>query len=314
MTATPAHIELREISHTFQTETGPLPVLDNLNIRMAEGSFTAVVGPSGCGKSTLTRLVAGLMKPDEGQVWLGGKMVTSPRKTVGMAFQNPVLLEWRTILDNVILPLEIVAPRMSRADRVARAEELLDLVGLKGFEDKRPSELSGGMRQRASLCRSIVHRPEVLILDEPFGALDAFTREDLWQTMARLRHEESFTAILITHDLRESVFLADNIVVLSGRPARSQYVLANRLPADRTLEDLYSQTATDMLAVLRHQIQIAQGRAPADAPTPEAPRATRPAAPDTASHVGAADVPLAPGARTQTVAPQAVPLTREVSR
>jgi NitT/TauT family transport system ATP-binding protein len=120
------------------------------------------------------------------------------------------------------------------------------------------------MRQRASLCRALVHRPEVLILDEPFGALDAFTREDLWQTMARLRHEEKFTAVLITHDLRESVFLADDIVVLSGRPARSQYVMQNVLPSDRTLDDLYGQAATEMLATLRHQIQIAQGRAPAD--------------------------------------------------
>lgn len=264
MTHMPAHIELREITHAYQTDAGPLPVLDNLNIKMAEGSFTAVVGPSGCGKSTLTRLIAGLMRPDEGQVWLGGKMVTSPRPTVGMAFQNPVLLEWRTILRNVMLPLEIVGQRMSRSDQEARARELLSLVGLEGFEDKRPSELSGGMRQRASLCRALVHRPEVLILDEPFGALDAFTREDLWQTMARLRHEEKFTAVLITHDLRESVFLADNIVVLSGRPATSQYVLANTLPADRTLDDLYAQPATEMLAILRHQIQVAQGRAPAD--------------------------------------------------
>ncbi len=120
-------------------------------------------------------------------------VVKGPRKTVGMAFQNPVLLEWRTILDNVILPLEIVAPRMPRKDREARAMELLELVGLEGFEDKRPSELSGGMRQRASLCRSLVHKPDVLILDEPFGALDAFTREDLWQTMHDLRAAEPFT-------------------------------------------------------------------------------------------------------------------------
>ena len=261
----PAHIELREITHAYKTDAGPLPVLDNLNVKMAMGSFTAVVGPSGCGKSTLTRLIAGLMRPDEGQVWLGGRMVTSPRPTVGMAFQNPVLLEWRNILRNVMLPLEIVDRRMSKADRESRARELLALVGLEGFEDKRPSELSGGMRQRASLCRALVHRPEVLILDEPFGALDAFTREDLWQTMARLRREENFTAVLITHDLRESVFLADNIVVLSGRPATSQYVLANRLPRDRTLEDMYGPIATDMLATLRHQIQVAQGRAPATA-------------------------------------------------
>jgi NitT/TauT family transport system ATP-binding protein len=186
--------------------------------------------------------------------------VTSPRKTVGMAFQNPVLLEWRTIIENVILPLEIVAPRMPKPDREARAMELLEMVGLKGFERKRPSELSGGMRQRASLCRSIVHKPDVLIMDEPFGALDAFTREDLWQTMRDLRAAEPFTCVLITHDLRESVFLGDQVIVLSGRPARTQHVLDVDLPADRTLDVMYQPQAQDMLHLLRDQIRIAQGR------------------------------------------------------
>ncbi|HMO07666.1 MAG TPA: ABC transporter ATP-binding protein [Paracoccaceae bacterium] len=254
-------IEIKGVTHAYRTKAGPLPVLDNLNIAIPEGEFAAVVGPSGCGKSTLTRLVAGLMKPDRGEVWLHGQIVKSPRKTVGMAFQNPVLLEWRTILDNVILPLEIVAPAMPRAQRIARAEELLALVGLTGFEGKRPSELSGGMRQRASLCRSIVHKPEVLIMDEPFGALDAFTREDLWQTMRDLRAQEPFTAVLITHDLRESVFLGDQVIVLSGRPATTQYVLDVDLPADRTIDSLYTPEAGAMLHVLRDQISIAQGRA-----------------------------------------------------
>ncbi|WP_138468234.1 ABC transporter ATP-binding protein [Poseidonocella sp. HB161398] len=255
-----AEIELRAITHAYRTYSGRLPVLEHLDIRMPPGSFTAFVGPSGCGKSTLTKLVAGLMRPDEGQVWLGGQMVTSPRATVGMAFQNPVLLEWRSILSNVLLPLEIVPNKLSKSRRVARARELLALVGLSEFEDKRPSELSGGMRQRASLCRALVHRPEVLILDEPFGALDAFTREDLWQTMHRLREEENFTAVLITHDLRESVFLADEIVVMSARPARIQHRMASRLPKARDLEVLYTPEAVEMLAALRRQIQIAQGR------------------------------------------------------
>jgi NitT/TauT family transport system ATP-binding protein len=177
-----------------------------------------------------------------------------------MAFQNPVLLEWRTIIENVILPLEIVAPRMPKQDREARAMELLEMVGLKGFERKRPSELSGGMRQRASLCRSIVHKPDVLIMDEPFGALDAFTREDLWQTMRDLRAAEPFTCVLITHDLRESVFLGDQVIVLSGRPASTQHVLDVDLPADRTLDIMYQPQAQDMLHLLRDQIRIAQGR------------------------------------------------------
>jgi len=259
-------IEIKGVSHAYRTAAGPLPVLNDLNIAVSEGGFVAVVGPSGCGKSTLTRLIAGLMKPDTGEVWLHGERVKGPRKTVGMAFQNPVLLEWRTILQNVVLPLEIVAPSMPRAKREARARELLALVGLTGFEDKRPSQLSGGMRQRASLCRALVHQPEVLILDEPFGALDAFTREDLWQTMHQVKAREPFTGVLITHDLRESIFLADQVVVLSGRPATTQYVLPVKRDRIPTLDDLYTPEATEMLHILRHQIEIAQGRA---APEPQ---------------------------------------------
>lgn len=257
-------IELRNVRHAYRTAHGPLPVLDGLTLSIPKGEFCAVVGPSGCGKSTLTRLIAGLMFPDAGEVRLHGEPVTAPRRTVGMAFQNPVLLEWRTILDNVILPLEIVTPRTPRRQREDRARELLSMVGLEGFENKKPSELSGGMRQRASLCRSLVHKPEVLILDEPFGALDAFTREDLWQTMHDLRAKEPFTALLITHDLRESVYLADQIVVLSGRPARTQYVQDMPITGPRPLDMLYEPESVKILANLRHQIEIAQGRAPQD--------------------------------------------------
>ena len=255
-------VEIKHVTHAYRTPRGPLPVLDDLSLEIPEGAFCAVVGPSGCGKSTLTRLIAGLMKPDTGEVWLHGERVKGPRKTVGMAFQNPVMLEWRTILQNVILPLEIVAPAMPRRQKEDRARELLALVGLTGFEDKRPSELSGGMRQRASLCRAIVHKPDVLIMDEPFGALDAFTREDLWQTMHSLRAEEPFTALLITHDLRESIFLADEVIVLSGRPATAQYRMQVPGGTGRTLDDLYTPEAADRLNILRHQIQIAQGRMP----------------------------------------------------
>lgn len=248
------------VTHAYQTKSGPLPVLDNLNITVPEGGFAAVVGPSGCGKSTLTRLIAGLMKPDHGEVWLSGERVTTPRSTVGMAFQNPVLLEWRTILKNVMLPLEIVPNSLSSAEKEERARHLLALVGLEGFENKRPSELSGGMRQRASLCRALVHKPEVLILDEPFGALDAFTREDLWQTMHKVKEEEPFTGVLITHDLRESLYLADAVIVLSGRPATTQYILEVPQKGPREIDMLYTSEAGDMLATLRDQIKIAQGR------------------------------------------------------
>ncbi|MEM9047958.1 MAG: ABC transporter ATP-binding protein [Pseudomonadota bacterium] len=260
---TEALIEIEGVRHAYRTAAGPLPVLDGLAVSVPEGGFAAVVGPSGCGKSTLTKLVAGLMRPDEGTVRLHGAEVTGPRATVGMAFQNPVLLEWRTILRNVLLPLEIVPSKLSRRAQEERARRLLSLVGLAGFEDKRPSELSGGMRQRASLCRALIHQPEVLILDEPFGALDAFTREDLWQTMQALKAEEPFTGLLITHDLREAIFLADQVVVLSGRPACTQYVLDVPQTGPRDLTQLYTPQAAEMLALLRDQIRIAQGRDPA---------------------------------------------------
>lgn len=264
-------IDIKDVRHAYTTAAGPLPVLDGLNVSVPEGGFVAVVGPSGCGKSTLTKLVAGLLKPDHGEVWLHGEKVRSPRSTVGMAFQNPVMLEWRTILQNVMLPLEIVPNKLTKAQKQERARYLLELVGLKGFEDKRPSELSGGMRQRASLCRALVHKPEVLILDEPFGALDAFTREDLWQIMHQVKEREPFTGVLITHDLRESIFLADQVVVLSGRPARTQYVLDVPNTGPRDLDHLYTPEAAEMLAILRHQIEVAQGRAPVEAePEPEA--------------------------------------------
>ncbi len=259
-----ALIDIKNVRHAYRTDDGPLPVLDGLTLSVPEGGFVAVVGPSGCGKSTLTKLVAGLMIPDEGEVSVHGKRVKGPRSNVGMAFQNPVLLEWRTILQNVMLPLEIVSTGMSSAEKQKRARDLLELVGLAGFEDKRPSELSGGMRQRASLCRAIVHKPEVLILDEPFGALDAFTREDLWQTMHKVKEEEPFTGVLITHDLRESIFLADQVVVLSGRPARTQFTLDVPTTGPREIDSLYTPEAAEMLNTLRHQIQIAQGRAPAE--------------------------------------------------
>ena len=258
--ASEAQIELRNVTHAFDTAQGPLPVLNDLSFSVPKGGFTAVVGPSGCGKSTLTRLIAGLMLPNAGEARLHGDVIRTPRHTVGMAFQNPVLLEWRTIIDNVLLPLEIVPNKLSKAERIDRAMSLLKLVGLDGFENDRPSQLSGGMRQRASLCRAMVHRPEVLILDEPFGALDAFTREDLWQTMHAVRKEEKTTCLLITHDLREAVFLADQVIVLSGRPATAQYVMDIDLGDERSLDDLYTPESADRLNILRHQIEIAQGR------------------------------------------------------
>ncbi len=252
------HIEIKNIFHDFVTDSGTLQVLKNLSFSVKKGHFVAIVGPSGCGKSTITKLVSGLLKPDKGEVYISGKQVESPLSSVGMAFQNPVLLEWRDVLKNITLPLEIVSRGIKKTEKDARAKELLRLVGLNGFETNRPSQLSGGMKQRVSLCRALVHKPELLILDEPFGALDAFTKEDLWCAMLTLKKEENFTGILITHDLREALFLADEVVVLSGRPASVQYTLKVTLGQNRYLEDLYSKEATKSLAILRNQIKIAR--------------------------------------------------------
>ena len=255
-----AVIEMRQVSHFFDTPAGKFHVVDNLDLSIPEATFTSVVGPSGCGKSTLTRLISGLIEPTSGEIWLSGSKVSGPRSNVGMAFQNPVMLEWRNVMRNITLPLEIVSSKMSREEQDDRASELLKLVSLAGYEYKRPSELSGGMRQRVSLCRALVHRPSVLILDEPFGALDAFTREELWQIMHSLREQERFTCLLITHDLRESVFLSDEVVVLSDRPATSQYRVDIEMGENRVLQDLYSHESTELLASLRQQIEIAQGK------------------------------------------------------
>tara|TARA_B100000242_G_C42888232_1_gene412090 strand:+ start:47 stop:586 length:540 start_codon:yes stop_codon:yes gene_type:complete len=178
-----------------------------------------------------------------------------------MAFQNPVLLEWRTALDNICLPLEIVSPQMTRIQKIARATELLEMVGLKDFSQSRPSQLSGGMKQRVSLCRSLVHRPEILILDEPFGALDAFTREGLWKTLKDLKTSENFTCILITHDLREAIYLSDEVVILTDRPGKvKKSVKINFKRDSNSIDKLYSKEATKMLAFLRKQIELSHTR------------------------------------------------------
>ena len=267
-------IHIHGVRHAYQTASGPLPVLDGLEISVPEGGFVAVVGPSGCGKSTLTKLIAGLMKPDEGEVWLHGERVKSPRATVGMAFQNPVLLEWRTILKNVMLPLEIVPTKLTKKEQEERARYLLALVGLAGFEDKRPSELSGGMRQRASLCRSLVHQPEVLILDEPFGALDAFTREDLWQTIAFYERRTAALLPALRHPSEPpatSIFPTTTNTPPCLHAPRATHACRCPRKTDRGISTIsIPPEAAEMLAILRHQIEVAQGRAPADVPAPAA--------------------------------------------
>ena len=233
--------------------------VEAINLTVRRGEFIAIVGPSGCGKSTFMKLSTGLRMPSRGSIRIDGQPVTGPLKISGMAFQASSLLPWRNTLDNVLLPLEIVEPYRSnfKTQRRAyeeRARQLLHKVGLGGMEDKFPWQLSGGMQQRASICRALIHEPKMLLLDEPFGALDAFTREELWCTLRDLWTEQKFNVILVTHDLRESVFLADTVYVMSKSPGRFVIRRNIDLPRPRDLEITYTPAFTDIVHELRGHI------------------------------------------------------------
>jgi NitT/TauT family transport system ATP-binding protein len=238
--------------------------VEDISLAVGEGEFIAIVGPSGCGKSTFMKLATGRKMPSRGSIRIGGEAVTGPLKISGMAFQAPSLLPWRTTLANVLLPLEIVEPYRSnyssqRKAYEAKARDLLASVGLAGYEDKFPWQLSGGMQQRASICRALVHEPKMLLLDEPFGALDAFTREELWCTLRDLHAAQKFNVILVTHDLRESVFLADKVYVMSRSPGRFVVQRDIDLPRPRDLEVTYSPAFIDIVHELRGHIGAVRG-------------------------------------------------------
>lgn len=233
--------------------------VEDISLRVTEGEFIAIVGPSGCGKSTFMKLTTGLKMPSRGSIQIGGQPVTGPLKISGMAFQAPSLLPWRTTVQNVLLPLEIVEPfrsnfRSKRREYEDKARALLKTVGLAGYEDKFPWQLSGGMQQRASICRALIHEPKMLLLDEPFGALDAFTREELWCVLRDLHALQRFNVILVTHDLRESVFLADTVYVMSKSPGRFVVQRNIELPRPRDLEVTYTAQFTEIVHELRSHI------------------------------------------------------------
>lgn len=254
-----AFVSLENVSLVYQQADSATLAVEDLSLSIRQGEFVAVVGPSGCGKSTLMKLVTGLIDSTSGTVSINGKTVKGPTHGVGMAFQNSTLLPWRTTLDNVMLPLEIVEPhkrllRQNRARYVEQAMRLLETVGLHEFADKFPWQLSGGMQQRANVCRAIIHEPSLLMLDEPFGALDAFTREELWGVMQKLWMERKFTAILITHDLREATYLADRVYVMSKRPGRVVYSREVDIPRPRTLDTTFEPHFGQIVHELREQI------------------------------------------------------------
>lgn len=246
--------------------------VEAIDLQVRKGEFIAIVGPSGCGKSTFMKLATGLRMPSKGNILIDQAPVTGPLKISGMAFQAPSLLPWRTTVDNVLLPLEIVEPfrssfKAKRKEYEARARALLQKVGLGGYEDKFPWQLSGGMQQRASICRALIHEPKMLLLDEPFGALDAFTREELWCILRDLWTEQQFNVILVTHDLRESVFLADTVYVMSKSPGRFMVRRAIDLPRPREFEITYTAAFTDIVHELRGHIGALRSNVPPPAAT-----------------------------------------------
>ena len=247
--------------------------VEDISLKIQRGEFIAIVGPSGCGKSTFMKLATGLKRPSRGTILIDGHEVTGPLKITGMAFQASSLLPWRTTLQNVMLPLEIVEPHRSnfRSQRAAYEEKgrkLLQSVGLGGYEDKFPWQLSGGMQQRASICRALVHEPKMLLLDEPFGALDAFTREELWCILRDLWTVQRFNVILVTHDLREAVFLADTVYVMSRSPGRMLVKREITLPRPRPLELTYTKEFTDIVLELREHIGAIRKPVSGPAPAP----------------------------------------------
>ncbi|HEY7297053.1 MAG TPA: ABC transporter ATP-binding protein [Xanthobacteraceae bacterium] len=233
VTAEAPYLEFRNLTKVYATDDGPVRALDRFSVVQWEGEFLSILGPSGCGKSTLLMIAAGLLAGSDGLVAVRGQRVTAPRTDIGIVFQSPVLLEWRTALGNVMLQAEARNFDLKMAGQ--RARDLLSVVGLAGFENKYPDELSGGMRQRVSICRALIHNPPQLLMDEPFGALDALTRDQLGLDVQRLWNETRMTVLFVTHSVAEAVFLSDRIIVMTPRPGRIDRIIDIDLPRPRTL-------------------------------------------------------------------------------
>ena len=240
------------VSHVFGSRKSRLHALADIELEIRDNEFVTLVGRSGCGKSTLLRIIAGLLKPTAGDVRVAGAPVRGARRDVSLMFQRSALLPWRTVFENVMLPVEIL--RLDRKAHRARAEELLALTGLEGFEGRRPDELSGGMQQRVSLCRALVHNPSVLLMDEPFAALDALTREELSLELQRIWTEDRKTIVFVTHSIQEATLLADRIVVMSPRPGRIARVLEVSAPRPRSLGVTAHSDELDQVSAELHDL------------------------------------------------------------
>lgn len=239
------------IRHHYRSVQGELLAVDGVELAVNEGQFAAIVGPSGCGKSTLLRILGGLLIPSEGAVYLNGSRLAAPRREVGFVFQKANLMPWRTALRNVSLPLEVAGAAPEQIE--LRARQMVSLVGLEGFEQLYPRQLSGGMVQRVAIARALVSDPDVLLLDEPFGSLDALSREQMNLELLRIWQARRVTAVMVTHDLQEAVFLADRVLVMSPRPGRIRAEVLVDLPRPRTLDVVY----TDLFGALSRRVRTA---------------------------------------------------------
>jgi NitT/TauT family transport system ATP-binding protein len=232
-------ISVKGVDKRYAVRQGEaVQALSAIDFELRDGEVLSVLGPSGCGKSTLLRIMAGLDGPSRGRVLLGGAPVTGPRREIGVVFQQATLLPWRTVLENVLLPAQM--QRLDRSRSTERARDLLDLVGLSGFSDKYPFELSGGMQQRVAICRALVCDPRILLMDEPFGALDAMTREQMNVELMRIQAEQRKTIVFITHSIPEAVFLGDRVMVMTPRPGKVALITEIDLPKPRTLATMGS--------------------------------------------------------------------------
>lgn len=251
--AVPA-IRASGIGKTFATRTGPLEAVRDVSFTVGRREFVAILGPSGCGKSTLMMLCAGLDKPSRGEILIDGAPLVAPRAGTGIMFQDPTLLPWLTVLDNVLIPITIA--RLPRAPYRDRARELLSMVGLAGFEKKKPHELSGGMRQRVAICRALIHDSDLLLMDEPFSALDAITRDDMGDLLLDIWQHYAKSALFITHSIREAVLLADRVLVMGRRPSviTEDLPIPFDRPRDRSVADtaLFTQICAHLRAAVAH--------------------------------------------------------------
>lgn len=257
-------ISIRNVSKIFQVKDGePVTALQDIGLEIGEKEFITIVGPSGCGKSTLLKLVVGLLPLTEGEIFIRDEEVTGPYRDVGMVFQQPVLMPWRTVMENILYPIEIL--RLDDKDYRKAALELIHLTGLKGFDQHKPRQLSGGMQQRVSICRALIYDPLLLLMDEPFGALDAMTREDMGFELLRIWQERKKTILFVTHSIPEAVLLADRVVVFTPRPGRIAKVIDVGLPRPRDAEMEFSPQFRDHVTEIKRLIFSAREQAGASA-------------------------------------------------